>query len=64
MQTRLPPMAAAAAMKRTMKRYANVMVGHVKAAAVLLVLRDADVVSSSMSEGTQSCKDFTQTSHI
>ena len=57
-------MAAAAPMKRTMKSYAKVVVELSKAAAVLLVLLTAEVVSSSMTEGTQSCKDFTQTSHI
>ena len=57
-------MAAAAAMKRTMQRYANVMVELSKAAAVFLVQRTAGLVSSSMKEGTQSCKDFTQTSHV
>ena len=64
MQTSPTPMVVTAAMRRTMKRYANVMVELTKAAAVLLVLRTAEVVCSSMTEGTQSCKDFTQTSHI
>ena len=60
-------MAAAAAMKRTIKMYANVVVELSKAAAMLLELRTEEVASSSMteaSEGTQSCKDFKQTSHI
>ena len=55
---------AAAAMKRTTKGYADVVVELSKAAAVLLVLHAVEVVSSSMIEGTQFCKDFTKTSHI
>ena len=47
--------------KRTMKRYANVVVEPAQA-AVLPVLRTAEVVSSMT--GTQSCEDFTTMSHI
>jgi hypothetical protein len=53
MQTRPPPIAAAAR-KRRMKRYANVVV-ELAQAAVLLVLRTAEVVSSMA--GTQSCEE-------
>ena len=60
MQTRPPPMVAAAR-NRTMKRYANVVVEPAQA-AVLPVLRTAEVVSSMT--GTQSCEDFTTMSHI
>ena len=54
---------AAAAIKMTMKTYANVDVELSKAVAVLMVLLTAEAVSSRM-EGTQPCKDFTKTSHI
>ena len=52
MQTRQPPMAAAA-MNRTMERYANVVV-ELSKAAVSLAQQTAEVVS-----GTQSCNYFT-----
>ena len=44
-----------------MKRYTNVLV-ELAQAAVSLVLRTAEVVSSMT--GTQSCEDFTTMSHI
>ena len=63
MQTRPPPVAAAArkAWKGTMNRYATVEVEPAQP-AVLPVLRTAQVVSSMA--GTQSCEDFTTMSHI
>jgi hypothetical protein len=60
MQATPTPMATAT-IKRTMKRYAKAAVELAKA-AVLLVLRTSEVVSSMA--GTQSCKDFTRRSHI
>ena len=62
-QTKPTPMAAAAAMKRTMKMYAKVVVELSKAAAVLLVLRNRGGFQQH-DGGHQSCKEFTKTSHI
>ena len=55
------PMAAAAAIKTMMKRHANAVVGLAQA-AVVLVPRTSEVVTSM--ELTQSCTDFTRRSHI
>ena len=60
MQTRPPPMAAAAR-KRTMERYATVVV-ELAQAAVLPVLRTAEVVSSMAD--TQSCDHQESRGHI
>ena len=61
MQTRPPPISAAAAMKRTMRRNAEVVV-ELAIDAVLLAPRTPEPLSSM--SGTQSCKDFTKWSHI
>ena len=45
-----------------MKRYSSVVVELSKEAVMLLVLWTVELFSGSM-EGTQSCKDFTKTSH-
>ena len=54
-------MAAAAAMKRTMRKNAKVVV-EFAIDAVLLAPRTPEPLSSMT--GTQSCKDFTKWSHI
>ena len=61
MQIRPPPMAAAAAMKRTMRKNAKVVV-EFAIDAVLLAPRTKEQLSSL--SGTQSCKDFTKWIHI